>query len=95
MGDKSVLIAIPVVVAALIGCAQAYERRQAYKTGVYMGNAAFRAETRQNRRHLTSDWVMENALASARIIPALAESQTLRTGFRDGWREARTAASDH
>jgi hypothetical protein len=34
---------------------------------------------------------MEDALASASIIHALSDSTALHTGFRDGWREARTA----
>jgi hypothetical protein len=43
---------------------------------------------------LHNDSVMEHALATAYIIPTMSESNVaaIHTGFRDGWREARTAA---
>jgi hypothetical protein len=43
---------------------------------------------------LNKDSVMEYALASASIIRSMSESDVtaIHTGFRDGWREARTAA---
>jgi hypothetical protein len=40
---------------------------------------------------LNKDSVMENALASANIIPSLSDSTALHTGFRDGWRSAKAA----
>lgn len=79
-----------------------YAEHQAYKTGVYMGRTFFTTKDFQNRRclslradcevpDLNQDSAMEDALASANIIPALADSVSLRQGFRDGWRQARTA----
>lgn len=43
---------------------------------------------------LNNDSVMEDALASANIISSMSESDVaaIHAGFRDGWREARTAA---
>jgi hypothetical protein len=43
---------------------------------------------------LKNDSVMEHALATAYIIPSMSASDVtaIHTGFRDGWREARTAA---
>lgn len=42
---------------------------------------------------LNQDSVMESAMASAYIVPSMSESdvKAIHTGFRDGWREARTA----
>jgi hypothetical protein len=42
---------------------------------------------------LNDDSVMEHALATAYIVPSMSESNVaaVHTGFRDGWREARTA----
>jgi hypothetical protein len=100
-------IAPVVVVALLLYAVHAYEEHQAYKTGIYIGKAAFTSEDFKNQRclslrealqpactvnDLNQDSVMEDALASAHIIPALADSTSLHTGFRDGWREARTVA---
>jgi hypothetical protein len=76
-----------------------YQEQQAYKTGAYIGKAAFAAAEFQNQhclhacepRDLNQDSVMEDALASANIIPALADSTALRTGFRDAWRESRSS----
>jgi hypothetical protein len=95
-------------VVLLIYAVRTYEEHQAYKTGIYIGKAAFNADDFQNRRcldlrgdrsqrvckvnDLNQDSVMEDALTSANIIPSLADSTALHTGFRDGWREARTAA---
>ena len=107
MANKGLLTIAPVVVVALMLYAvHAYEEHQAYKTGIYIGKAAFTAEDFQNQRcrslpdhslqpvckDLNKDSVMEDALASANIIPALADSIPLHTGFRDGWRDARAAA---
>ena len=94
-------------VALAIYASHIYAEKQAYKTGVYMGKAFFQTEDFKNQRcgslpadsfrrvcevhDLQKDSVMEDALASAQIIPALADSTALRIGFRDGWREARTA----
>ena len=43
---------------------------------------------------LKNDSVMEHALATAYIVPSMSASDVtaIHTGFRDGWREARTAA---
>ena len=84
-----------------------YEEHQAYKTGIYIGKAALKTEDFKNRQclsvradsfrrvcevnDLNKDSVIEDALASASIIPSLSDSTALRRGFRDGWREARTA----
>ena len=109
MADRSFWAAAPFIIVALcIYASHAYAQHQAYKTGVYIGKAAFTSADFQNRRcrslhadsvqpdcevnDLNNDSVMENALASANIIPALSDSTALHTGFRDGWREARTAA---
>jgi len=96
------------LVALMIFAAHIYAERQAYKTGVYMGKSFFDADDYQNRVclrvradsfepvcrviDLSQDSVMEDALASAWIIPSLADSTALHTGFRDGWRKERTAA---
>jgi hypothetical protein len=96
------------LVALMIFALHTYEEHQAYKTGIYMGKAFFRTEDYKNReclrirsdsfsgvchvKNLNRDSVMEDALASAYIIPSLSDSKALHTGFRDGWREARTAA---
>jgi hypothetical protein len=103
-----VLIAVALCVYATHIATHIYEERQSYKTGVYIGKAAFNAADYQNRRcvslpansfqhgcevrDLNKDSAMEDDLASANIIPALSGSTALHTGFRDGWREARTAA---
>ena len=107
MSNTSAWTAAPLIALVACMCAsRAYAQHQEYKTGVYIGKAAFRSADFQNRRclaadasqpdcavqDLTRDTVMENALASANIIPALADSTAVHTGFRDGWREARTAA---
>lgn len=104
------IVAIPIVIVALCFYAtHTYEEHQAYKTGVYIGKAAFNAADYQNRRclslpadslqhgcevrDLNKDSVMENARISANIIPSMADMTVVHTGFRDGWREARTAAN--
>jgi hypothetical protein len=109
MADNKRWIVAPfVVVALLIYALHSYEEHQAYKTGIYIGKAVFKAKDFQNRQclsvrsgsfqrvcevnDLNKDSVMEDALASANIIPSLSDSTALHTGFRDGWREARTAA---
>jgi hypothetical protein len=109
MADKRLgILALFAAVALMIYAVHIYEEHQAYKTGIYIGKAAFNADDIQNRtclglhgdaflrackiRDLNQDSVMEEALASAGILPALADSTALHTGFRDGWREARTAA---
>jgi hypothetical protein len=108
MVNKRLLIAAPFIAVVLcIYALHAYEEHQAYKTGVYIGKAAFTAADYQNRhclslpadsfrrtcevRDLDKDSVMEDALASANIIPSLSDSTAIHTGFRVGWREARTA----
>jgi hypothetical protein len=93
MADRRLWIVAPAVVVVLLSYAlHTYEERQAYKTGIYIGKAAFRAESFKRRNDLNNDSVMESALASANIIPSLSDSRTLHDGFRDGWREARTVA---
>lgn len=102
------LVASVASVALMIYAVHIYQDHQAYNTGIYIGKAAFKTEDFQNRQclsvrrdsfqrvcnviDLNNDSVMEDALASANIIPALSDSTALHTGFRDGWREARTAA---
>ena len=102
------IVAPLAVVALMISAIHTYEEHQAYKTGIYMGKTFFKTDDFQNRQclslrgdpfqrvckviDLNQDSVMEDALASANIIPSLADSTALHTGFRDGWREARTAA---
>ncbi|HEX4998203.1 MAG TPA: hypothetical protein VFY29_08260 [Terriglobia bacterium] len=99
----TVLIAVVFIAVALAYATHTYEERQAYKAGAYIGRAAFTTADYQDRhclsRHadcevhdLNDDRTMEDAMASANIIPALADSTALHSGFRDGWREARTAA---
>lgn len=99
-----IVAALFVVVALCRYASHIYQEHQSYKTGVYIGKAAFTAADLQNRHCLSSfqrgceahdlnkDSVMENALASASIIPSLSDVTAIYTGFRDGWREARTAA---
>jgi hypothetical protein len=104
MPKKSTWAAL-IIVALCIYASQTYARHQAYKTGIYMGKTFFSTADFQNRQclradsscevtDLNSDSVMENALASAKIIPSFSESEVraIHTGFRDGWREARSAA---
>ena len=108
MNQRLWIVAAPVVLGALAFYAvHTYEQNQAYKTGLYIGKVAFSAADYQNRRCLSFDSAqrgcevrdlnrdasMENSLASANIIPELADSVPLHTGFRDGWRAARTTAS--
>ena len=104
----TVFIGVALFVCTTLYATHAYEEHQAYKTGVYIGKAAFTAADHQNRtclsiisiqrgcevQDLNKDSVMEESLASANIIPALADSKPLHTGFRDGWREARTASTN-
>ena len=100
------IVASFAVVALMIYATHIYEEHQAYKTGVYMGKTFFHAEDLKNRTclsvpvssncevtDLNQESVMESALASAQIIPALRDSTALPRGFRDGWRDARTASS--
>ena len=107
---KKRIWAVFIAAALCIYAFHIYEQRQAYKTGVYMGKAFFTTADFQNRRCLSlradsfqrgcevndlrKDSVMEDAMASARIIPSMSEADVLaiHTGFRDGWRQARTAA---
>lgn len=107
MAAKRSWIVAPLAVVVIIYAEHTFERHQAYKTGIYIGKAAFQAGDYQNRQclsvpsfqrvcevnDLNKDSAMEDALASANIIPSLSDSTVLRTGFRDGWREARTATS--
>jgi len=46
---------------------------------------------------LNNDSFMEHALASAYVIPSFSQSEvtSIHTGFRNGWRDARTAAFAH
>lgn len=102
-----VWVMVALTVGATQYAARIYAERQAYKTGVYIGKSAFAAADYKNRvcasvnpvpggcevRDLNNDSAMENARASAHIIPSLADSVPLHTGFRDGWRDARTAAN--
>jgi hypothetical protein len=109
MAHQKLLLAGLSVVVVLGYAAHTYEQHQEYKTGVYIAKAAFEAQDLLNRQcrnlgdgarqdgcevsDLHADSVMEHALATASIIPALAASKALQTGFRDGWREARSTAS--
>jgi hypothetical protein len=102
----TVFILVGFCVGAMFFAAHAYEERQTYNTGVYIGKSAFTAAVYQNSvcagasasrracevRDLNRDSVMEDSLAAANIIPALADSAPLHTGFRDGWREAGAGA---
>jgi hypothetical protein len=106
---KKGMWAVFIAVALCVYASHKYEQRQAYKTGVYMGKAFFTAADLQNRHclslradsfqrgcevnDLNKDSVMENAMASAKIIPSMSESDVtaIHTGFRDGWRKARIA----
>lgn len=104
---KKTLWTVSIAVALCFYASHFYEERQAYKTGVYIGKSAFTAANLQNRRcigfqadslerrcelqDLNRDSIMEDALASANIIPSLSDSKALHTGFRDGWRDERTA----
>jgi hypothetical protein len=107
MADKRSLFGLPLAVVVVCSyAAHIYEERQAYKPGVYIGKSAFKSEDLKNRNCLSlpadspgrcemndlcNDAAMEAALASVNI-PALVDSVPLHTGFRDGWRKARTAA---
>jgi hypothetical protein len=105
-GPTMVFIAVALFIGASQYAAHIYQKRQEYKTGVYIGKSAFTAANYQNGvcngadslqrrcevRDLGRDSVMEDALASAHIIPSLADSRPLRTGFRAGWQEARSGA---
>jgi len=104
----TVFIAVALCFSASLYASHSYAEHQAYKTGLYIGKAAFKTEDFKNQRclgvrpdssrrncevhDLNKDSVMEDALASANIIPSLSDSTALHTGFRDGWREARAAA---
>lgn len=104
---SAAFIVMALFVGAMFYTTHTFAEHQAYRTGVYIGKAAFSAANYQNRvcsrpdatqpgcevRDLNQDSVMENALASANIIPSLVDSAPLHTGFRDGWREARMTAS--
>jgi len=99
-----------IAVALCIYATHVYELHQAYKTGVYMGKASFTSADFLNRNclslrarsfqrgcelnDLNQDSVMENAMASANLLPSISESDVtaIHTGFRDRWREARTEA---
>ena len=104
---KKTTWAVLIVAALCCYASYSYSEHQAYKTGVYIGKTAFNAADYQNQRclglpddararcqvrDLNQDSVMEDALASANIIPALVDEPEIYTGFRDGWREARSAA---
>jgi hypothetical protein len=103
-GPRISIVTAALVICASSFAAHVHEERQAYKTGVYIGTSAFTAANYQNGvcagvaqrgcavRDLSRDSVMEDALASAHIIPSLADSVPLHTGFRDGWRQARAGA---
>ena len=108
MANKGVagIVAPFAVVTLMIYATQIYAEHQAYKTGVYMGKMFFHTEDLKNRsclsvpvssncevHDLNRESVMESALASAQIIPALRDSTALPRGFREGWRDARTASS--
>src|SRR4029077_13166012 len=93
------IVAAAFFVGALcLYASHAYAERQAYKTGAYIGKAAFTAADWQNRvclhssqrgcevHDLNKDSVMENALASANILPSLPDVPAIHAGFRDGWR---------
>src|SRR5580765_490005 len=98
-------IVAPCLVVLMIFAEHRYEERQAYKTGIYIGKAAFQTDDFKNRHclsvrrdafqrvcqinDLNTESVMEDAFASANIIPSLSDSTALQTGFRDGWRQAR------
>lgn len=107
-GKRLRIVAPFALVALMIGALHTFEEHQAYKTGIYMGKVTFEADDFQNRQclslrrdsfqrvckvtDLNQESAMEDALASAKIIPSLADSTALHTGFRDGWTEARAAA---
>jgi len=102
--------AVIAIFIALAYACHTYRVRQAYKTGVYMGKTSFTAAEFRNHRCLSlhanssqrsfeitdlgKDSVVEDALASAHIIPSFSDSEVaaIHTGFRVGWREARMAA---
>lgn len=104
----AVFTAMAICFCAMLAATKTYENHQAYKAGVYIGKTAFTAADYQNQtclssradslRHgcevhnLNSDSVMQSAFASAAIMPSLRDKSAIRTGFRDGWQEARTAA---
>ncbi len=102
--NKKTMWAVLIAVALGFYASHRYAEHQAYKTGAYIGKAAFAAADLPNRfclrslqrrcevNDLDKDSVMENALATANIIPSLRDVTVIHTGFRDGWREARTAA---
>src|SRR5215467_5035200 len=99
MPKKSMWVAF-IAVALCIYASHAYAQHQAYKTGVYMGKLFFTNADLQNRQclrlrngsflrscevnDLNKDSVMENAMASAYIIPSMSESDVtaIHTGFR-------------
>ena len=99
------MVAAPLVVFALcIYASHTYEEHETYRAGAYIGRSAFTTADYQNRvclssfqrrcevNDLTQDSVMENALASAAILPSISNVAAIHRGFRDGWREARADA---
>ena len=106
MADRRLWRVVPVLFIGVL-CVYAshtYEHHQAYKTGAYIGRTAFHTAEYQNRvcsgssqpgcdvRDLNDDSTMEQALASANIIPSIMDRTEINAGFRNGWREARSAA---
>ena len=104
----NVFTAVAICFCAMLAATKIYEKHQAYKAGVYIGKTAFTTADYQNQaclssradslqracevQDLNSDSVMKSAFASAAIIPSLRDETAIRTGFLDGWREAKTAA---
>jgi hypothetical protein len=108
LDGAAVLIAVACCLLC-VDATHTYGARQAYKTGAYIGKTAFQAADFQNRhclslrkgsfqgscqiKDLGQDSVMEDALASAWIVPMSdSDSTALHSGFRAGWRDARMAA---
>lgn len=104
----AVFTAVAICVSAMLAAVKIYENHQAYKAGVYIGKTAFSTADYQNQtclssraaslrrdcevHDLNSDSVMKSALASAAIIPSLRDDSAIRSGFLDGWREAKNSS---
>src|SRR6185437_2923972 len=104
----AVFTAMTICFSAMLAATKTYEHHQAYKAGVYIGETAFTSADYQNQtclssraeslrggcevHDLSSDSVMNSAWASAAITPSLRDESAIRSGFRDGWRQAKTAA---
>ncbi len=89
-GSRRGIVALFVVLALMIYAVHTYGRRQAYKAGVYIGTAAFTTQDFQNRQCRSIRGA--SLRGSCRVVDLNAESAVEEAGFRDGWRQARTAA---